>query len=229
MNRGLYIAASGMLAQLTRQDQLANDLANVSTAGYKADRVSQRSFGELLLTNTATGQTIGALGLGSQITKYTTDLRPQPLRQTDEPLDLAVSGEGFFAVQTDKGVRFTRNGAFRSGPGGILTDQLGHPVLGPGRQPVELTADGTVTAAAVGVFAVPDAVKQGDALFSGTASGTASGTVQTGELEGSGVDSAHTMIDMLASLRAFEASQRAITTIDSTLRAAVTQVGSLNG
>jgi flagellar basal-body rod protein FlgF len=229
MDRGLYIAASGMLSELTRQDQLANDLANVSTAGYKADRVSQRSFGELLLSNTQNGQQIGALGLGSEITKFTTDLRPQALKQTDEPLDLAVSGEGFFAVQTDAGVRFTRNGAFASGPGGTLVDQLGHAVLGPNRQPVKLAADGTVPASAVGVFAVTNPVKQGDALFGGTAAGAAAGTVQTGYLEGSGVDSAHTMIEMLGSLRAFEASQRAITTIDSTLHAAATQVGSLTG
>lgn len=229
MDRGLYIAASGMLAELTRQDQLANDLANVNTAGYKADRVSQRSFGELLLSNTRSGQTVGPLGLGSEITKYTTDLRPQALRQTDEPLDLGITGEGFFAIQTPEGVRFTRNGAFASGPGGTLVDQLGNAVLGADRRPVRLAADGTVAASAVGVFAVADATKQGHSLFTGTLGAAATGTAQTGQLEGSGVDSAHTMIEMMGSLRAFEASQRAITTIDSTLRAAVTQVGSLNG
>jgi flagellar basal-body rod protein FlgF len=229
MDRGLYIAASGMLAQLTRQDQLANDLANVSTAGYKADRVSQKSFGQLMLTNQSTGQTIGSLGMGSEITKFTTDLRQQPLKQTDEPLDMAINGDGFFGVQTSGGVRFTRDGSFRSGPGGTLVDQLGNPVLGPNRQPVRLGPDGTVPATAVGVFAVTSPKKQGDALFTGTATGAGTGTVQTGQLEGSGVDSAHTMIDMLASLRAFESSQRAITTIDSTLRAAATQVGSLTG
>lgn len=229
MERGLYIAATGMLSELARQSQLANDLANVGTAGYKADRVSQRSFGELLLTNTRSGQTIGGLGLGSEITKFTTDMRPQALKQTDEPLDLAIAGDGFFAVQTDAGVRFTRNGAFASGPGGTLVDQLGNPVLGPGRTPITLAADGTVPATAVGVFAVPNATKQGDALFTGTAAGAATGTVQTGQLEGSGVDSAHTMIEMMGSLRAFEASQRAITTIDQTLQRAANQVGNLTG
>jgi flagellar basal-body rod protein FlgG len=229
MDRGLYIAASGMLAELTRQDQLANDLANVNTAGYKADRVSQTSFGELLLTNTSSGQTIGALGLGSEITKFRTDLRPQTLRQTDEPLDVGIAGEGFFAVQTADGLRFTRNGAFTSGPGGTLVDQLGNAVLGADRRPVKLAPDGSVPATAIGVFAVTGPTKEGDALFSGTATGAATGTVKTGHLEGSGVDSAHTMIEMMSSLRAFEASQRAITTIDQTLRAATTQVGSLTG
>lgn len=229
MDRGLYIAASGMLAEQVRQDQLANDLANVSTAGYKADRVSQKSFGDMLLSNSRTGQTIGPLGLGSEITKYRTDLRPAALKQTDEPLDVGIAGEGFFAVQTGAGVRFTRDGSFTSGPGGTLVDQLGNAVLGPDRKPVKLAADGTVPAASIGVFAVSTPVKQGDSLFSGTATGAATGVAQTGHLEGSGVDSAHTMIDMMASLRAFEASQRAITTIDTTLHQAATQIGSLNG
>lgn len=229
MDRGLYIAASGMLAELTRQDQLANDMANVSTSGYKADRVSQQSFGEMLLQNSQTGQDIGTLGLGVQIAKYTTDLRPAALQQTDEPLDMGIAGEGFFAVQTPQGTRFTRNGSFTSGPNGTLVDQLGNSVLGADNRPVQLKPDGTVDASAVGVFAVNGPVKQGDGLFGGTAAGQAAGRARTGWLEGSGVDSTHTMIDMLSSLRAFEASQRAITTIDASLQKAANQVGSLQG
>ena len=59
MDRGLYIAASGMLAEQIRQDQIANDLANASTPGYKADRTAQRTFGELLLSSSS-GQPVGA-------------------------------------------------------------------------------------------------------------------------------------------------------------------------
>ena len=59
MDRGLYIAASGMLAEQIRQDQIANDLANAATPGYKSDRTAQREFGELLLTNRANGAAIG--------------------------------------------------------------------------------------------------------------------------------------------------------------------------
>jgi flagellar basal-body rod protein FlgG len=105
MERGLYIAASGMLAEQVRQDQIANDLANATTAGYKADRSSQRAFGDLLLSNTVTGQTIGRLGSGAQIAQTVTDLSAEPLRQTDEPLDFAIEGDGFFAVRTNNGVR----------------------------------------------------------------------------------------------------------------------------
>jgi flagellar basal-body rod protein FlgG len=229
MDRGLYVAASGMLAEQARQDQLANDLANLSTAGYKADRVSQASFGQLLLSNTRTGATIGEAGLGVRVTKQTTDFSQAALKQTDEPLDLAVEGQGWFAVRTAQGDRYTRDGAFQAGAGGTLVDQLGNPVLGPGRQPVRLKPDGTVDAAQVGLFDVPNPRKQGEALFTGVARGTATGTIRTGQLEGSGVDSARTMVDMMASMRSFESGQRAITTIDETLKQAAQQVGSLSG
>jgi flagellar basal-body rod protein FlgF len=229
MDRGLYVAASGMLAEQARQDQLANDLANLSTAGYKADRVSQGSFGQLLLSNTRTGAAIGTAGLGVQVTKQTTDFSQAALKQTDEPLDLAVEGQGWFAVRTAQGDRYTRDGSFQAGANGTLVDQLGNPVLGPGRQPVRLKPDGTVDVQQVGLFNVPNPRKQGDSTFTGVARGPATGTIKSGSLEGSGVDPARTMVDMMASMRTFESGQRAITTIDETLKQAATQVGSLNG
>lgn len=229
MERGLYIAASGMVAEQMRQDQIANDLANASTPGYKADRVTQRAFADLLLTDTVTGQTIGGLSTGAGIDRMVTDLAPQPLRETGEPLDMAIAGDGFFAVQTAQGVRYTRNGQFTEAADGTLTDQLGNAVLGANGQPVKVGADGHVAATDVGVFALANVAKQGDNLFTGSPAGQATGTVRTGALEGSGVDPARTMVDMIASFRAFEAGQRAIQTIDDTLHKTATQVASANG
>ena len=111
MDRGLYIAASGMLAEQVRQDQIANDLANASTPGYKADRTSQRSFGELLLANSVTGATIGSPGTAVR-SPACHRLQARSRSDTGEPLDFAISGEGFFAVQTAQGARYTRNGQF---------------------------------------------------------------------------------------------------------------------
>jgi flagellar basal-body rod protein FlgG len=229
MERGLYIAASGMVAEQMRQDQIANDLANASTPGYKADRVTQRAFGDLLLSNSATGQQIGGLNMGVGLDRMVTDLTPQPLRDTGEPLDMAIAGEGFFAVQTQQGVRYTRNGQFTESPAGTLTDQLGNAVLDRRGQPVRVGADGHVTATDVGVFALTNVAKQGDNLFTGIPAGAATGTVRTGALEGSGVDPARTMVDMIASFRAFEAGQKAIQTIDDSLHKTATQVASPNG
>jgi flagellar basal-body rod protein FlgF len=229
MERGLYIAASGMVAEQMRQDQIANDLANASTPGYKADRVTQRAFAELLLSNSATGQAVGGLTTGVGADRMVTDMTPQPLRDTGEPLDLAIAGDGWFGVRTAQGTRYTRNGQFTAAADGTLTDQLGNPVLGRNGQPVKVGADGHVTAADVGVFAVQDPSKQGDNLFTGTAAGQAAGSVRTGALEGSGVDPARTMVDMIASFRAFEAGQKVIQTIDESLHKTATQVASPNG
>jgi flagellar basal-body rod protein FlgF len=227
MERGLYIAASGMVAEMARQDQLANDLANASTPGYKADRVSQQSFGSLLVQND--GATVGSLGTGAHIDKQVTDLRPQALRDTGQPLDLAIEGDGWFGVRTKQGVRYTRNGSFTADARGNLVDQLGNQVLGTNNQPVKVGADGTVDATKVGVFNVRNPVKQGDNDFTGQASGKATGQVRSGALEGSGVDPARAMVDLMGSMRAMEATQRAITTIDSTLQETATQVGGLPG
>lgn len=227
MERGLYIAASGMLAEMVRQDQIANDLANASTPGYKADRSTQRSFAELLLQNQASGQPIGGLGMGVEIDSVVTDLSPGPLRQTGEALDLAIEGDGFFAVNTPQGVRYTRNGQFVASPDGILTTALGAQVLGPDGSPVRIGADGTVNPRDVGVFAVPNAQKAGDNLFTGQAAGQAGGSVRAGALEGSGADPARSMVDLISSFRSFEAGQRVIRTIDDTLEKAANRVGSL--
>jgi flagellar basal-body rod protein FlgG len=226
MNRGLYVAASGMLAMQARQDQLSNDLANAATPGYKPDRTAQRAFGELLVENVEGTQGVGTMASGVRLEDQTTDLRAAPLRQTDEPLDLAVDGEGYFGVQTDAGVRYTRNGRFATGPGGFLVDQGGNRVLGRNGGPLQVKPDGTVDAASVGVFALNGVTKAGDSQFTGNATGQAAGQVRTGALEGSGVDAARTMVEMMSSLRAYEAGQKAITTIDDTLGRAA-QLGSM--
>jgi flagellar basal-body rod protein FlgG len=227
MERGLYIAASGMVSEMARQDLIANDLANASTAGYKSDRAVQSSFGDLLLRNTQTGQTIGPLGEGSRIERQVTDLTAAPLKETGEDLDFAIEGDGFFAVQTGQGVRYTRNGQFTEAANGRLTDQLGNPVLNQNGQPVTVGADGKVPEGGVGVFAVTNARKQGDNFFTGTAGGRGTGQVRSGALEGSGADPVRAMTDMIASLRAFESGQKVISTIDSTLQKASNQVGSM--
>jgi flagellar basal-body rod protein FlgF len=227
MERGLYIAASGMVSEMARQDLIANDLANASTPGYKSDRAVQGSFGNLLLQNTQTGAAVGSLGTGSRIERQVTDLSAAPIKETGEDLDLAVEGDGYFAVRTAQGVRYTRNGQFSQAANGTLVDQRSNPVLGQNGQPVRVGADGKVAAGSVGIFAVNNARKTGDNLFQGTAAGRGAGQVRSGALEGSGADPVRAMTDMIASLRAFESGQKVITTIDGTLNKAANQVGSM--
>ena len=227
MDRGLYIAASGMMAEMVRQDQIANELANATTPGYKADRSAQAGFGELLLRNTASGAPIGSQGLGVRIDEVRTDLTPGPVHETGDPLDFAIEGEGFFAVQTEAGVRYTRNGQFGVSAAGTLVDAFGNQVLGAGGAPVRVRQDGTVRASEVGVFAVTGAAKQGESLFTGTAAGTATGQVRAGALEEPAVDPARSMVDMISSFRSLEADQKALQTIDETLGEFAGKVGTV--
>jgi flagellar basal-body rod protein FlgF len=229
MDLGLYIAASGMVAEQTRQAQLSNDLANASTPGYKAERSPQHSFGEMLLSNTASGQPIGAVNMGVALSKPVTDMTPAGMLPTGQPLDFGIVGDGFFAVKTPSGVRYTRDGQFTASASGGLVDSAGNPVLDQGGAPVKVGAEGTVPATALGLFNVPAAVKQGENIYAGTPSGHAEGTVRQGVLEESGVNPVRTMVDMVGSLRTFQSGQQAIQAIDQTLTAASTQVGSLNG
>jgi flagellar basal-body rod protein FlgF len=228
MDRGLYIAASGMLAEQIRQDQIANDLANASTPGYKADRTAQRTFGDLLLANSATGATVGPQSTAVQVDKIETDFSAKPARDTGEPLDFAITGDGFFAVQTANGTRYTRNGQFSLDPQGRLVTAQGDPVLDSGGRPIT-APNGTVDPRRVGVVNLTNPRKEGDSLLTGTPAGAGSGTVRSGALESSGADPARSMVDMIASMRAFEAGQKVIQTIDETLGKAVSQVGQVSG
>ena len=229
MERGLYIAASGMLAEQVRQDQIANDLANAATPGYKADRTSQAGFGELLLANSATGATVGPQGTAVQVSAVETDFSPKPAKDTGEPLDFAIVGEGFFAVQTARGTRYTRNGQFSADAQGRLVTAQGDPVLGRGGRTLTVGADGRVDPRGLEVVTLRNPRKDGDNLVTGAAAGAAPGQVRAGALESSGADAARSMVDMIASMRAFEAGQKVIQTIDETLGKAATQVGAVSG
>jgi len=238
MDRGLYIAASGMLAELVRQDQLANDLANASTPGYKSDRAAESTFGELLLRNRASGEPVGSVGLGAQISEIRTDLTQGAVRETGEPLDVALVGDGFLAVQTPAGTRYTRNGQLALEPTGRLVTAQGFPVLDEkGREIVvkggdaSIAQDGTISAggkqvAKLGLVSLTGALKEGDTHFSGTAGPRpAETTVRQGALEAADVNPARAMVDMIVSMRTFESVQRVIHAIDETLGKGINGAG----
>jgi flagellar basal-body rod protein FlgF len=228
MDLGLGIAASGMVAEQVRQNQLSNDLSNASTPGFKPDETSQHNFGDILLASSEGGAPVGSVDEGVAVGKAYTNMSPGSMQETGEPLDFAIEGSGFFSVKTAQGVRYTRDGQFTSSAQGILTDADGNPVLGPGGAQIKVGATGTVPVSALGVFEVPGAVKQGENLYAGTASGKAKAGVRQGALEGSGVDAAKAMVEMITSMRNFQSGQQAIQAIGQTLQLASTQVGSLN-
>ena len=216
-----------MVAEQARQDQLANDLANASTPGYKADATPQRSFGEVLLANTPGETPVGSVVQGVALGATYTNVTPAALQDTGEPLDFGIEGHGFFAVRTAAGVRYTRDGQFTTSAQGLLTDANGNAVLDQNGQTITVPASGRVAAGALGVFEVPSVVKQGENLYAGTSTGRGEGSVRQGALEASGVDAAKVMVQMVTSLRSFQSGQQAIQVIGQTLQSAATQVGSL--
>ena len=238
MDSGLYIAASGMIAEQARQDQIANDLANASTPGYKADTSSQTAFGQLLLQNAQTGQAVGTISQGARIAQTATDLSPAPLTQTNEPLDVGLDGSGFFAVQTPAGTRYTRDGQFGVNASGQLETSTGYLVLDNTNKPINvgssngltIGADGTIsrsgkTIATLDVVSLTNPVQQGDTLFAGTQGARPTGTaVRQGYLEGSSVNATTAMVEMMTSLRTYQSDQQAIQAIDQTLGEGI-QVG----
>jgi len=240
VERGLYIAASGMLAEQVRQDQIANDLANASTPGYKPDRAAQSVFGALLLQNRQSGAQVG---LGVQLGSIDAVMGDGSLQQTGNPLDVALHGDGFFAVQTPDGTRYTRNGQLALDAQGRLVTTAGQLILGTNGQPItvgradgmSIAQDGTVRSGTnvvgqIAIVSLTNAVKQGDNVFTGNPGAKpAETTVEQGYLEGSGVEPARAMVDMIVSLRAYEASQRVLHAIDDTLGRAVNSVGSSTG
>ena len=141
MDRSLYIMASGMLTELARQDRIANDLANAATPGYKRTVATQHAFGDILLESRRTGAPIGDVGFGVEEAGARVDLTQGALRMTEEPLDLALDGDGFFAVSTANGVRYTRDGQFRVDAGGKLVTAVGDAVLGTNGSPIVVGTD----------------------------------------------------------------------------------------
>ena len=220
MDRGLYIAASGMLAEQLRQDQIANDLANASTSGYKSDRTTQQSFGKMLLTNSVTGASIGSQSTGVQVTDIITDWTPQPLKDTGESLDMAINGDGFFAVQTAEARATRATASSPSNERAASSTASGDPVLGRNNRPITIGADGKVDPRNLNVVLLNNPKKVGNNHMTGTpvpSPARPPARFAPARSKGSGANANQAMVDMMESMRSYEAGQKVIQTIDQTL------------
>jgi flagellar basal-body rod protein FlgF len=139
MIRGLYTAATGMLVQELRQENISNNLVNANTAGYKSSKLAVSSFPEVLLSriDAINGsqkgfKPVGTINNGAMLSEKVLDLTTGSLEETNNPLDLALAGEGFFTLATPQGIRYSRNGSFRLDGDGYLIDNHGNYVLGMG-------------------------------------------------------------------------------------------------
>ncbi len=218
MDRLIYLSMSGAKAALQRQDSLANNLANVSTNGFRAELQSFRA--------------VPVLGDGASTRVYALetsighDIRPGPMQTTGRPLDVAAQGNAWFAVQALDGAEaYTRAGALQVNAEGQLVTTSGLPVLGDGgpitlptNANVDIASDGSISAQVgsgrpqqVGrlKMVVPEeALTRGtDGLFraaDGDLPAVPEARLQSGALEGSNVSPVETMVAMISAARQFE-------------------------
>ena len=139
MDSGYYAAVSGWVARTQAIDTAAANLANAQTPGYRAERAYFQSVLAAEDAETSqVGKAVNRFGLvgGSRLS-----FAQGPLRKTGNPLDIAIEGEGFFAIQTAKGIHFTRDGNFHRSQIGTLVTAAGEPVLSQTKQPIAIPSD----------------------------------------------------------------------------------------
>ncbi|MGV1100148.1 flagellar basal-body rod protein FlgF [Thiovibrio sp. JS02] len=234
---GMLESVETLLAQEQRLHQVTNNLANVDTPGYKKETVT---FGEMLYNVNRSRQRVGkALNID-------TVHQQGVIQKTDNPLDLAITGDGFFKIETAAGVRYTRAGNFQRNALGQLVTPNGYPVLGEGGpitlegDKVDIGLDGRIFVDGVQVdqlaigTAAPDAlVKEGENLFrlkEGAAEEVPERFVlQQGYVEKSNVNTVTEMTEMIDLYRAYEGQQKMIRAVDDLDDLAVRKVGTLAG
>lgn len=255
MFRGLYTGYTGMRTQQEKMDTIANNLSNADTVGYKKDRIVQASFNEVLTLKMndpekPISEAIGKMSLGSRIDQVFTDHTQGNLKQTDESMDIALQGRGFLVVGLAKedgtyATRYTRDGSLKIDQQGRLVTGDGLFVLGADDQPINLTTlnfrinkDGSIyekeeLVGQLKLVSVTDEKsmrKEGNSLYITTEATELTdfgGTVEQGFLESSNANSIEEMINMIATMRSYEANSKIIQTYDATMEKVVNNVGAV--
>ncbi len=255
MLRSLYTAATGMIAQQTQIDTTSNNIANVNTIGYKKQRAE---FADLMYqtmeyAGTSTSSTTISptgieIGLGVRPTAIAKLFTQGNFKETGNPLDMAITGQGFFQVQLPDGTTgYTRNGSFKLDSDGNVVNSDGYQmipsiVIPSDATQVSIGTDGTVSVlqagqtqmSQVGQIELANFVNPAglhslgsnnyiDTTASGTALTGAPGLNGIGEIrqnfvEMSNVQLVEEMTDLITGQRAYEANSKAITTSDEMLQ-----------
>lgn len=250
MVKGFYNLTSGMLSQGRRLDVVANNMTNVSTAGYKAEQYTDRTFDEVM-----------AVRIGNKIkTPYQelptyqahilapdhlyTDFTQGSLEETTLPLDFAIQGEGFFAIQMEDGVAYTRAGSFTlDNEGYLCLSELGR-VLDRAGNPIQLPTDklepdtrgnlytqGGEYLGTLGVFTFADnqeLERNPYGLFIGQgAQVNENVTVLNKWVERSNVDLVKEMVSMITTQRALQSAAQMSQIYDEVIKRAVNDIGRL--
>ncbi|MBT9175966.1 MAG: Flagellar basal-body rod protein FlgG [Firmicutes bacterium] len=245
MLRGLYQATSAMVIAKTRQEMISGNVANAETPGFKRDNVAEEVFSEVMWVAELAGR---RRGLGTTFTRTAlsapvTDHRQGQIVESHSPYHLALSGQGFFAVQTPEGVRYTRAGDFRVDAAGHVVDARGGRLLLSDRTPLDargrqlkILTSGEVLlddapAGRLLLVEFPDLSGlirdvngqfQGDGLIAVASQGS----VHQFMLEQSNVDIGEEIVAMLLTNRIFQSAQRIVATYDRLMERAK-EIGSV--
>lgn len=262
MIEGLYIAASGGTKQLKKLDALSNNIANINTNGFKREMLvyeEKKPSVQLMSLNESDTKNLNSLN-GSdpavsyvQVTQSLIDFTQGSLIKTDNSLDVAIEGKGFFVVNTPAGIRYTKNGNFKLNGFGNLVDQKGNmvmtrrdePVIIPlGTQRVTIDNEGSIFGGMepelelellgqlkIVNFNDPQILqKEGEGIYKFSESSTqeilvSDAKVLQGFLENSNANPIHEMTKMIETLRQLEAYQKIIQSIDEVNDQSVNNLG----
>jgi len=242
MIKGIFSSGSGMMPRLMRLDVIANNVANADTVGFKKDNLFVQ-----ILKDGGVGQATGKGELAGLDVKEFTDFTEGSFRPTGNSLDLAIQGEGFFALETPQGVRYTRNGSFSVADNGELVNSSGYPVLGTAghieiqnaekiqRNDITITKGGEMyigknLIAKIRLVTFSDMntlQKTTGTLFmtdekpSEVRASDENTTVRQGYLEESNVEALSEMVQMVELTRSFESDSRTMRYQDETLSKAM--------
>ncbi len=258
MLKGLYIAHTGLVNEQNRMDILTNNLANASTVGFKKEGSTSQSFDDILtvkIKDASVGvmnvQRTGMNNPGVKIGENYTDFSQGSFRNTGNTYDLALSGEGFFAIEfTNKAgetsTKYTRAGQFTLNKEGYLVTQEGDYVLDTQNRRIqldtlkesEINSRGVISQGGVDIAQIQVAdftnydylEKYGETYYTpleGAELTTANATINPGYLEMANVQTVSEMVNLISITRAYEANQKIVQTYDSSLEIAVNQLGRL--
>ena len=247
MPYGLYISAEGAQAQNRRMEIVANNLANVDTAGFKRQLAGFQARHTQAVErglNLPGNGNLADLGGGVFFENAKTDFSVGPLKHSRLPTDLAINGDGFFAVKKGDRVMLTRAGNFTFNPDGVLVTQQGYPVMSENYTPITIDPEGgpwmflndgmlaqdgeTQALALVRPRSLGDLAHAAENLFLPLgpigAIEPEQRKVQTGMYEGSGVKPTQEMMALLETSRAFEANVNMIRNQDQMIGTLVSRL-----
>lgn len=249
MLKGLYTAAVGMVAVEDSQAAIANNIANAATVGFRRQQPVQKGFYDVFSDTThrpAWFDAQSAPGGGAKMVETFTDTSAGAFSVTDDPLNVALSGPGFLAVNTPSGERFTRAGALTVNVNKQLATPDGYTIAGQGGQAIAITGsdvtiatDGSITVDGqsagklrVVEFEDPHMLeREGQNLYRASeaamsrSADAVNTTVHSNTLEMSNVNIPKEMVSMILALRVYAAHQKVINTADDTISRLIEQVG----